>query len=85
MCVKLSDRAHAELKKLGCNGRTFLRLAAKGRMGFRACIDSGHRPGDETVVNRKGIRVVTNASSLPLVDDAFIDFDGTFSFRRQGE
>ena len=73
--VFLSARADKELKRMGCYGPNFLRLAKpKGKDKCFFFIDSNMGRSDE-IIRDGEVRVVTDHKNIPFANGLYIDID----------
>jgi len=76
--IQISDRAMAELIRLGVGGPQFLRLrvipGGCAGMTYSAAMDSSLEEGDEVVTQQDDVRVIADSGSTMFLDGLQIDF-----------
>ena len=78
MKLSISDTAVAHLRQLGLGGPKFLRIGVTpggcSGMTYTAAIDSILNEGDEVVLEKDDIRLITDAGSSLFIDGLEIDY-----------
>lgn len=78
MDIRVTDKALAELRRLGAGGEQFLRVSVGpggcSGMTYTAAIDNTLKEGDEVIVERDGLRIIADAGSILFLDGLRIDF-----------
>lgn len=76
--IQITDKALAELTRLGVGGEHFLRIRVVpggcSGMTYSASVDSSLGSGDEVLWHQGEVRVVADAGSVPFLDGLLIDF-----------